>query len=214
MDKKRRKIVRVGSGKRNTVAASTTSGGQYLALTVLTGIFVGAMVFAYTKDTPPSLNHSQDQFRANLAAGEETKAKIVQVESNRVLPPKSENSRSVDLEQPSVPFEKCGEERVNCVVDGDTFWLNGTKIRIADMDAPEISKPMCAEEYALGMRATDRLITLLNLGQFQLQQYGDQTTDKYGRTLAVVVRDGNSLGVQLVSEGLAHPWTGQRKPWC
>ncbi|HEV7435057.1 MAG TPA: hypothetical protein VGO22_09340, partial [Pseudorhizobium sp.] len=31
--------------------------------------------------------------------------------------------------------------RWNCVVDGDTFWLQGVKIRIADIDTPELSPP-------------------------------------------------------------------------
>ncbi len=31
--------------------------------------------------------------------------------------------------------------RRTCVVDGDTIWLEGVKIRIADIDTPEISQP-------------------------------------------------------------------------
>ena len=34
----------------------------------------------------------------------------------------------------------------NCVVDGDTIWLGGQNIRIADIDAPETHKPRCASE--------------------------------------------------------------------
>jgi micrococcal nuclease len=44
--------------------------------------------------------------------------------------------------------------RRTCVVDGDTFWLEGEKIRIADIDTPEISEPKCDAEYQLGMKAT------------------------------------------------------------
>ena len=29
----------------------------------------------------------------------------------------------------------------DCVVDGDTFWIDGTKIRIADIDTPETHGP-------------------------------------------------------------------------
>jgi endonuclease YncB( thermonuclease family) len=28
------------------------------------------------------------------------------------------------------------------------------------------------------------------------------------------LRDGRSLGDQLVSEGLARTWSGRREPWC
>jgi endonuclease YncB( thermonuclease family) len=32
------------------------------------------------------------------------------------------------------------------VVDGDTFWYQGTKIRIADINAPEVSHPGCPQK--------------------------------------------------------------------
>jgi len=111
-------------------------------------------------------------------------------------------------------FDHCGMVRRTCVVDGDTFWLNGEKIRIADIDTPEISQPQCPYEKQLGLRATDRLIGLLNAGPFELHTIGERDTDQYGRMLRVVVRDGKSLGDQLVSEGLARTWTGRREPWC
>ena len=54
------------------------------------------------------------------------------------------------------PHDICGSIRRTCVVDGDTFWLDGVKIRIADIDTPEISEPRCDYD-TLGMRATHRL---------------------------------------------------------
>lgn len=111
-------------------------------------------------------------------------------------------------------FEICGMVRKTCVVDGDTFWLEGEKIRIADIDTPEISEPKCDTEYQLGMKATYRLRDLLNEGPFELSSIGSRNQDQYGRKLRVVVRNGRSLGDQLVSEGLARTWTGRREPWC
>lgn len=52
----------------------------------------------------------------------------------------------------------------NCVVDADTIWLNGEKIRIADIDAPETHQPKCPSEAELGRRATVRMHALLNEG--------------------------------------------------
>lgn len=101
----------------------------------------------------------------------------------------------------------------NCVVDGDTFWMDGTKIRIADIDAPETHPPRCAEEGALGDRATDRLQALLNAGPVTLAT-ADRDEDRYGRKLRIVERGGVSLGETLVAEGLARRWTGHRMPWC
>lgn len=103
--------------------------------------------------------------------------------------------------------------RVTCVVDGDTFWLEGTKIRIADINTPETSQPSCAAEAELGKRATLRLVELLNAGPFALEVQGRET-DRYGRALRVVTRNGRSLGAILEAEGLAEHWKGRRGNWC
>lgn len=104
--------------------------------------------------------------------------------------------------------------RDNCVVDGDTFWLNGRKVRIADIDTPEVGDPKCDAELALGLRATHRLRDLLNAGPFELRAIPGREQDRYGRDLRVVVRNGRLLGDQLVNEALARTWTGRRDPWC
>lgn len=101
----------------------------------------------------------------------------------------------------------------NCVVDGDTFWMDGEKIRISDIDAPETHPSKCPEEARLGAAATQRLQALLSAGPVTLVR-PDRDTDKYGRALRIVTRGGKSLGAQLVSEGLARRWTGRRQPWC
>lgn len=101
----------------------------------------------------------------------------------------------------------------NCVVDGDTFWMDGERIRIADIDAPETHPPRCPDEARLGKAATQRLRALLNAGPVRMEIAG-RDTDRYGRKLRVVRRGGRSLGAQLVKEGLAREWTGRRQPWC
>lgn len=101
----------------------------------------------------------------------------------------------------------------DCVVDGDTFWFAGEKYRIADIDTPETHPARCAEEAALGEAATGRLRDWLNAGAFTLESAG-RDTDRYGRKLRIVTRDGASVGSALVAEGLARPWEGRRRPWC
>ena len=114
----------------------------------------------------------------------------------------------------SADFALCGSgARVNCVVDGDTFWYAGEKIRVADINTPEVSEPQCDREAALGAAATDRLHALLNQGAFTLQTTG-RDQDQYGRLLRVVTRAGESLGGVLVREGLAEEWRGYRGSWC
>lgn len=102
----------------------------------------------------------------------------------------------------------------NCVVDGDTIWLDGVKIRVADIDAPETHPPRCAREADLGNQATQRLMALVNDGPFSVEPAGGRDEDRYGRKLRLLVREGRSLGDQLVREGLARSWDGARHPWC
>jgi micrococcal nuclease len=101
----------------------------------------------------------------------------------------------------------------NCVVDGDTFWIGGQKVRVSDIDAPETHPPRCPFEAQLGNRAPLRLQELLNEGSIQLEN-GERDMDIYGRLLRIVRRDRQSLGQTLIDKGLARPWTGSRKPWC
>jgi endonuclease YncB( thermonuclease family) len=111
-------------------------------------------------------------------------------------------------------FALCAEgPRTTCVVDGDTFWLDGEKVRIADINAPETHSAECPAERMLGERATRRLVALLNAGPFTLEVKG-RTEDRYGRKLRIVKRGGRSLGGQMVAEGLAEPWRGKRGDWC
>lgn len=106
-----------------------------------------------------------------------------------------------------------GPVRANCVVDGDTFWFEGTKIRIADIDAPEITTPACAGEAQAGELAKARLLDLLNAGAFKLIA-GWRDQDRYDRKLRIVARDHASLGEVLVREGLARSWGGPDFDWC
>jgi endonuclease YncB( thermonuclease family) len=99
------------------------------------------------------------------------------------------------------------------VIDGDTFDYRGVRIRIADIDTPEV-RGRCPYERDLAARATSRMRALLVAGPFRLERTGTRDVDRYGRQLRIVTRDGRSLGGQLVAEGLARPWRGHREPWC
>ncbi|NCN84573.1 MAG: thermonuclease family protein [Sphingomonadales bacterium] len=121
---------------------------------------------------------------------------------------------AVGIDANRASFGICfGPDRYSCVVDGDTIWYEGRKIRIADINSPEISKPGCASEERLGQKAKMRLQTLLNQGSFSLQSI-DRDQDQYGRDLRIITRDGESLGDILVAEGLAERWQGYRRDWC
>ncbi|MGR6432323.1 thermonuclease family protein [Rhizobium sp. PAMB 3174] len=113
------------------------------------------------------------------------------------------------------PYRLCGHgKHTDCVIDGDTFYFGGEKIRIADIDAPETHPSRCQREQELGDRATERLSQLLAANDFELRPLGSRDRDRYGRKLRVVMIDGKSAGELMVEEGLARKWTGKRRPWC
>jgi len=115
--------------------------------------------------------------------------------------------------QPALAIDECGSgKRVTCVVDGDTIWLEGEKIRIQDYDTPETTTNICggSQETALGRKATKRLIELLDQGA-TVQRTG---RDKYGRTLAIIRVNGRSVGEVLIEEGLARHWPDGVEFWC
>jgi endonuclease YncB( thermonuclease family) len=119
------------------------------------------------------------------------------------------------IETGDARFTICGRaKRIDCVVDGDTFWMRGEKIRIADIDTPETHPPRCAAERRAGEAATRRMQALLNAGPFTLVPI-TRDVDRYGRKLRRVERDGESLGAVLVGEGLARDYGGgKRAGWC
>ncbi|WP_245443764.1 thermonuclease family protein [Mesorhizobium sp. DCY119] len=121
------------------------------------------------------------------------------------------------LASPAAAFELCSSsKRHTCVVDGDTVWIQGEKIRLADIDTPE-TEARCERERVGAAAAADRLAELLGPGAFEIKR-GDpldgRLVDRHGRTLAVIEIDGVSVGAMLVEEGLARQWTGRRQSWC
>lgn len=133
-----------------------------------------------------------------------------------LLPPAIAEIRMVAATPVAVAqhFSLCGlGSRINCVVDGDMFYYRGEKIRLADVNTPEVSEPKCATEARLGAAATRRLQSLLNAEPIELRR-GAREQDRFGRKRRLVHRDGHSLGDALVAEGLAHPWRGHKEDWC
>ncbi|MDT9599246.1 thermonuclease family protein [Sphingosinicella rhizophila] len=110
-------------------------------------------------------------------------------------------------------FERCETGFLStCVVDGDTFFLNGENIRLADIDAPEVAA-RCAREAKLAARATRRLQALLSQGHLALVKPGADK-DGFGRKPRIVMRDGRSIGDTMIAEGLARSWDRRYESWC
>jgi len=103
-----------------------------------------------------------------------------------------------------------GSHRVNCIVDGDTIWYRGEKIRLLNFNAPEMHGN-CPEESSLAWTARERLQRLLSNVPFSVERNGH---DVYGRTLAVIRTSSGDVADIMVREKLAHYWHGYKEDWC
>jgi len=103
------------------------------------------------------------------------------------------------------------ERRITCVVDGDTLWYQGTKIRLLGIDAPEI-EGRCANERRMARVATLELTRFLTTGLTRIAYDGQ---DRHGRRLARLWAREGEVGPAMVAAGLAEPF-GRRgpSPWC
>lgn len=126
-----------------------------------------------------------------------------------------------DPEQVSEHFTRCGLGRGHaCVIDGDTFKLGTSKVRVIGVDAPETHPSRCAEEARLGELATAKLQQLLNQGPFEMVAPLYGSVDGYGRDLRVVRRtrpDGSmqSIATEMRESGFARRYAGGlRGGWC
>jgi len=105
--------------------------------------------------------------------------------------------------------EAINPERL-CVIDGDTVWNLGCdrsiaeKIRLQNVDAPELKRPRSRRELNRAVAATEFLRN--SIEQARSATIRRRGRDRYGRTLARISVDGRDLGRMLVSAGHAERW--------
>lgn len=89
------------------------------------------------------------------------------------------------------------------VIDGDTVVLNGSKIRLYGIDAPEkqqTCQTIDGYEWSCGTAAIKKLKDLV----YDQQVHCDQKDiDRYGRIVAVCFADGKDINREMVREGRA-----------
>lgn len=113
-------------------------------------------------------------------------------------------------------WKKCGYgKRITCVVDGDTIWFRGEKIRLVGFDTPEAGKSArCSKEKKLAQKATEHLVDLLNDADLQLERIG---VDRFDRTLGKLYIDGKNVADLMISAGHATIYTPKlhrSNHWC
>jgi endonuclease YncB( thermonuclease family) len=89
------------------------------------------------------------------------------------------------------------------VVDGDTLEVDGERVRLEGIDAPE-SAQTCrrgdGKAWPCGKAAAKALERLVAGGSVSCE---DRGTDKYGRTLGICSAGGRDINAEMVREGFA-----------
>lgn len=98
-------------------------------------------------------------------------------------------------------------------IDGDTIKLNGERIRLSGIDAPEI-RQICYDEhrraYKCGEESKGRLVELM--GDRPIICNGEKL-DYYGRRLAVCYSGAVNLNENMVESGEAVAYTKYSKAY-
>lgn len=101
----------------------------------------------------------------------------------------------------------------NCVASGDSFYLGGKTIRIANIEAPQLYGAACPRETELGGVAARKLQSMLNSGEIRLSKVG-QDAERYGLLLRNVAVNGTDVGTAMVEAGVAREIGDLTRSWC
>jgi len=111
------------------------------------------------------------------------------------------------------PVQAAEIVKVVRVVDGDTFTASADgrvfTVRMAAIDAPETSKSGQDPGQPYAWKARAHLAEMSLNHEVRIRRHG---TDRYGRVLAEVFRDGRNLNLEMVSCGLAEVYRGRPAP--
>ena len=206
----------IHSDWRGTAHRRRMPEGAKVGLVLIGAACVGIAFGAYKAFGPREIIASEAALQPSQRMQESIAPKFSDTDSDaewaargRARPARVHSAAGVHA---SFSYCKWGGGR-NCVVDGDTFWIGGQKVRIADIDAPETHDYRCRSELELGERAARDLQALLNSGAVTMTPI-DRDRDAYGRLLRNVRVNGRDVGQALVAAGVARAYAGGRRPWC
>jgi len=112
----------------------------------------------------------------------------------------------------SVQFGQCyNSDGRNCVVDGDTLYVDHAKVLIAGIEAPEINGARCAQEKDRGIAAAVALSDLLQSGSVTVSP---TFRDEYGRAVSKVTVKGRDVADYMISHSFVRAYAGEKQKWC
>ena len=102
--------------------------------------------------------------------------------------------------------------------DGDTCYVTidgkNEKIRLLELDTPEISKPKCYAELELGLKARDFVNDLIKNAE-TIDFKTDYERDYFGRILSYLIIDGEDVSALLIKNSLGVVYKkGHKMDWC
>ena len=102
--------------------------------------------------------------------------------------------------------------------DGDTCYVTykgkNDKVRLLELDTPEISSPKCEQEYVLGIDARNFVNNLISEG-VSIKFKTEYNRDFFGRILSYIIVDGENVSKKMVSNGLGVIYDrSNKKDWC
>ena len=108
-------------------------------------------------------------------------------------------------------FRQCYNGGINCVLDGDTIYVDRQKVEIAGIEAPQIQDAGCGDEKTRGIDAAVRLAELLNSGKVSVSE---PFRDGYGRTVQNVEVNGKDVGKAMLASHLVRDYIGKKRNYC
>ena len=103
----------------------------------------------------------------------------------------------------ALQFSQCyNAQGPNCVLDGDTIYVDNQRVEVAGIDAPSIADAKCDAEHDRGIAAATELAMILNSGPVTLgEPFRDSLT---GRTVRKVEVKGRDVAPRMIADDVAH----------
>lgn len=100
------------------------------------------------------------------------------------------------------------------VVDGDTLARDGERLRLVNLDAPDLgSHARCQTERNRGEAARDYARALLASADTVTVRPAGRI-DRYNSPLVWVDVDGRDYAALMIAAGHGRPWRGRSSDWC
>jgi micrococcal nuclease len=99
----------------------------------------------------------------------------------------------------------------NCVLTGDTLYLDGDKVQVANLEVPAITNAKCPEERDRGINAALRFAELLNGGTVTASV---PYRDFYGRKVRKVFVNGDDVAGKMIADDVGRRFDGADQGWC